>query len=68
MKKPLILIANDFKNELSELVNRYVNEVPAMFLADSIRDIYNQLDTISKAQLTQAEKDFESDSEKTESL
>lgn len=64
MKKPLILIANDFRNELSELVNRYTDEVPAMFLADSIRDIYNQLDAISKAQLTQAEKDFESDSEK----
>lgn len=66
MKKPLILIANDFKKDLEGLVNRYINEVPAMFIADSIRDIYNQLDTISKAQLTQAEKDFESDSEKTE--
>lgn len=60
-ERPLILIAKDFKEELSELVNKYVNQVPAMFLADSVRDIYNQLDKISETQLTQAEEQFKTE-------
>ena len=65
MEKPMILLAQDFKDELSNLVNTYINQVPAMFLADSVRDIYSQLDTISRTQLAQAREKYESGAEDT---
>ena len=60
MEKPLILYANEFRQELEALTNRYLNKVPAMFLADSVRDIYNQLDEMSKVQFKQAQSEYES--------
>ena len=60
MEKPLILYANEFKLELEALTNRYVNKVPAMFLADSVRDIYNQLEEMSKVQFEKAKSEYES--------
>lgn len=59
MEKSLILLYEDFKMSMDDLVNEYIKKVPAIFLADSIKDIYNQLSGIAKIQHDQAKAEYE---------
>ena len=58
-EKPLILLIEDFKVSVGDLVNDYVKKVPAVILADSVRDICNQLDDIAKTQYEQTKAQYE---------
>lgn len=58
-EKPLILLIEDFKVSVGDLVNDYVKKVPAVILADSVRDICNQLEGIAKTQYEQTKVQYE---------
>ncbi|MBP5594027.1 MAG: hypothetical protein J6Y02_01505 [Pseudobutyrivibrio sp.] len=58
-EKPLILLIEDFKVSVGDLVNDYVKKVPAVILADSVRDICNQLEDIAKTQYEQTKTQYE---------
>lgn len=42
---------DNFKKDITEVMNKYVNEIPAIFLAQHLEKIVMQLNEVAKEQL-----------------
>ena len=59
MEKPLILKEMDFKKELVDVVNKYSNEIPALHMTYSIKELLGQVESLSQKQIEGARKQYE---------
>lgn len=67
MDKPIIIAISEMKEDVTKTVNKYVNEIPAEIIADTIDKISAELRLIAQQQLAQAKDSFEKAiNEKTE--
>lgn len=59
MDKPIIIAISEMKEDVTKTVNKYVNEIPAEIIADTIDKISAELRLIAQQQLAQAKDSFE---------
>lgn len=59
MNKPLILREEDFKSELMGVINKYVNDIPAVHMTYILKETNDTLNDIAKKQLDVARKQYE---------
>lgn len=57
-QKPLELSIIEFRNHLNDLVNTYIKDVPAMFIADSLRNLLGSVDAMANEQVSKLANDF----------
>lgn len=58
MNKPLILREEDFKSELMGVINKYVNDIPAVHMTYILKETNDTLNDIAKKQLDVARKQY----------
>lgn len=59
MKKPYILLKEEMKKEISEVITKHINIVYASDIADHLTKIVSELNRISEQQLQEATKQYE---------
>ena len=64
MEKPLNLRIEEIKNNMANVINNA--KLPAYILKPVIKDFYIQLENLEKAELIQAQKEYENSLEKQE--
>jgi len=58
MDKPIVMLIHEMKDGIYAEVNKYVNQIPATIILDTIDNIKRQLVEQDKIQLQQALKDY----------
>lgn len=58
MDKPIVLKIHEMKNGIFQEVNRYVNDIPATIILDTINEIRRQLIEEDKKQYENALKEY----------
>lgn len=61
MEKPLILIEQEMKEELAEVVNKYASQLPMTTILYTLKEMTVACDGIARNQLEQAKKQYESE-------
>lgn len=64
MEKPMVLSIKEFKESAADVVNGYINTIPADIMADFFEKISSQLRQLAEKQTEDALKAYEA--EKTE--
>ena len=59
MNKPYILLKEDMKKDISEAVNKHINNVFASDIADFLHKIAGELEQVAQTQLEEARKKYE---------
>ena len=59
MDKPLILIEQDMKQDVANIVNKYKSQLPMSVLINTFNDILNLCTQIQAQQLEQATAEYE---------
>ena len=59
MDKPYILLKEDMKKDISEAVNKHINNVYASDMAEFLLKIAGELEQVAKSQIEQARKEYE---------
>ena len=63
MDKPVIMIQQEMKVEFVKLGNKYVSQIPAIMLADFLKDLSQQYYQVADEQLTKATEEYNKQSE-----
>ena len=63
MEKPIILIEKEMREEVVEMINKYISQLPATMIISAIKDTLGSLNDIAGRQLNQAIKDYEESKE-----
>lgn len=63
MEKPIILIEKEMREEVVEMINKYISQLPATMIISAIKDTLGSLNDIAVRQLNQAIKDYEESKE-----
>jgi hypothetical protein len=63
MEKPIILIEKEMREEVVEMINKYISQLPATMIISAIKDTLGSLNDIAERQLNQAIKDYEESKE-----
>ena len=58
MEKALILVETEMKEEIAEVLNKYIGQIPAMHIASAFESFTKELNTIAKEQLESARKQY----------
>lgn len=66
MDKPYILMKEDMKKDISEAVNRHINNVFASDISEFLLKIAGELERVANEQLENARKQYESAKEESE--
>lgn len=59
MEKPYILLKEEMKKEISEVVTKHINKVMASDISDHLTKIVNELNMVAQKQLEEAQKKYE---------
>jgi hypothetical protein len=59
MDKPLIISISEFNTALAQLVNSYLNEIPAIVMINSVSDIQKFLEQRADADYEKAKQEYE---------
>lgn len=59
MEKPYILLKEEMKKEVSEVISKHINRVMASDISDHLTKIVNELNAISQKQIEDAQKRYE---------
>lgn len=59
MEKPLILIQKEFRDEITETINKYIDKIPATNIVDYLNNISREMNRLAEAQYADALKKYE---------
>lgn len=59
MEKPYILLKEEMKKEISEVISKHINTIMASDIADHLTKIVNELNAIAQKQIEDAQKKYE---------
>lgn len=66
MEKPQILIEVEMKEDITEVINKYIGQIPAMHIVSALENVTRELNTIAIQQIESARKQYESAKEESE--
>lgn len=66
MNKPIILVEQEMKEELVEMINRYTKELPITIVITMLSDCANSLMQLKEKQLAEAMEKYRESEEKTD--
>lgn len=66
MEKPIILIEQEMREELVEVTNKYISQLPASMIATTLDNLHNTVVKLAEQQLQQAKEEYYKEEEKCE--
>ena len=63
MNKPIELVFEEFRKDMANTMNKYINQIPAVFIEQHLMKLANECNNIAQVQLTQATNNFNSEEE-----
>lgn len=64
MDKPIVLVEHELKEELVDMLNRYIINIPASMIANILKDAQIQMQQLAEEQLKQAQVEYNKQQEK----
>lgn len=58
MEKPIILIEQEMKEDIVEVVNKYIPQLPATMIATVLDTLHNTVVQLAEQQLQQAKEEY----------
>lgn len=63
MGKPIIIIEKEMRQELAEVTNKYINQLPATMIASFLSRLTEQFERLADTQYEQAMAQYKEESE-----
>ena len=64
MDKPIVLVEHELKEEMVEMLNKYIINIPASMIANILKDAQIQMQQLAEEQLKQAQVEYNRQQEK----
>lgn len=64
MDKPIVLVEHELKEEMVEILNKYIINIPASMIANILKDAQIQMQQLAEEQLKQAQVEYNRQQEK----
>lgn len=66
MEKPIILIEQEMREELVEVTNKYISQIPASMIATVLSNLHNTVVELAEQQLEKAKEEYYKEDNKCE--
>jgi len=63
MKKPMIILEKEMRQEIAEVTNKYINQLPATMIAGFLSRLTEQFERLAEQQYEQALAQYKEESE-----
>jgi hypothetical protein len=64
MDKSIVLVEQELKEEMVEMLNKYINNIPASMIANILKDAQIQMQQLAEEQLKQAQVEYNKQQER----